>query len=301
MMSRRTVLLLALLAIVVGAWAISLRPIDASEERISAVCRDPDIQPPAISRRPDWPTHADGFIAHGGGAIDGKTYTNSLEALVSSIERGYRMIELDLLVTSDGFIVAAHDWTSFRQRTGHPPEATADQPMSLAEFQSKKIDGRYTPLSEEIIRSMFMKHPNLILVTDKIRDFPRLVRAFPFQERIIVEVFSRREIALAKAAGVVNAMLSVGDVESSLGLVLEQPVHLVALSIGELRRCPGAVRQIVESGRRVFAFTSDDASLMARYFGSHVSAIYTDGWHVAHGRCEGTTCPDDNRKLPGVR
>lgn len=256
---------------------------------MSAFCREAGYSRQA-GMAPGWRTDPGAFIAHGGGGIDGRTYTNSLEAVNLAIHRGYRMIELDLQVTTDGSVVAAHDWKSFRQRTGDRPEAVSDAPMSLAEFRTRKIDGRYTPITEETIRRLFRKHPELILVTDKIRDFPRLVKALPFQERVIVEVFSAHDVALAKADGVVNPMLSVGNPETSLDQVLRQPVRHVAISLAALRRCPGAARAIRESGRQVFLFTTDDADFMARHAGIRVSAFYSDHWHVARGRCEGAAC-----------
>ena len=41
------------------------------------------------------------FIAHAGGHINGRKYTNSQEAIMNSIESG-QLIELDLIVTQDG-------------------------------------------------------------------------------------------------------------------------------------------------------------------------------------------------------
>lgn len=286
-------MLALLLAVAAVAATVSLQDVVPPEAPLSELCKDVSPRPSARSV-PDWRTNPEVFIAHGGGGMDRGTYTNSLEAVESSISRGYRMIELDLQITTDGYLVAAHDWTSFRQRTGRKPEEIIDRPLSLAQFKSMTIDGRYTPLDEAAIRGLFLKHPRLILVTDKIRDFPRLVRAFPFQERVIVEVFSPRDVSLAKASGVVNPMLSVGNLEASLSLILDQPVRQVALSSDALRRCPGAARKIIESGRRVFLFTTDDATLMARYIGTHVSAIYSDYWHVTHGRCEGEACPAES-------
>jgi len=291
-MLRRTALFALLLAIAVGAASLSFNQARQEPEPVSALCGEPDLpRQPGASSKPDWRTNPEVFIAHGGGSIDGNTSTDSLEAVESSIARGYRMIELDLQVTTDGYLVAAHDWKSFRQRTGRGPEAINDEPLSLAQFKSNPIDGRYTPLDEDLIRTIFLKHPELVLVTDKIRDFPRLVRAFPFQERVIVEVFSPRDVAVAKASGVVNPMLSIGNLEASLASILQQPVRHVALSINSLRRCPGAARQIIESGRQIFLFTTDDEALMARNVGSHVSAFYSDYWHVGRGRREGAACP----------
>ena len=48
------------------------------------------------------------YIAHAGGGLGEKTYTNSKEALINSISLGYKLIELDLMVTADKYIFASH-------------------------------------------------------------------------------------------------------------------------------------------------------------------------------------------------
>ena len=253
----------------------------------------------ARSPSDSWRTNPDHFIAHGGGGIDGRTYTNSQEAVATAIRNGYRMLELDLLLTSDGFIVAAHDWKSYRERTGTQGSAAAstDMPMTLAEFRAQRIDGKYTPIDENDIRRIFNENSKLVLVTDKLRDFSKLAKAFPFQERVIVEVFSKRELALARAAGIANPMLSIGNLEASLDLVLTSDVGFVALSIKELTRCPGAAATIIASGRQVFAFTTDDEVTMEKMVGLQASAFYSDFWNVREGKCDATAC----LRAPAVR
>jgi hypothetical protein len=284
----RLAALALLLASIAGVWILV-----AAEPADSPV--SPQCAPETAANEVDlptgekWRTDPNVFIAHGGGGIDGRTYTDSLEAVTASIRRGYRMIELDLLVTTDGHIVAAHDWKSLRQRTGEGDSAS-DQPMSLAAFRKRRIDGRFTPLDEQTIRRIFAKHPDLILVTDKIRDFTRLVRAFPFQDRVIVEVFSPREFYAAMTAGIANPMLSISRIDASLDFVLGNPVRLVALPVGELERCASGARRILASGRRVFAFTTDDATLIRRHAGVRASAFYSDFWNVAAGVCDGEAC-----------
>lgn len=49
-------------------------------------------------------------IAHAGGAIDGNSYSNSVEAVTRNYELGTRLFELDFELTSDGAWVDAHDW-----------------------------------------------------------------------------------------------------------------------------------------------------------------------------------------------
>ena len=54
-------------------------------------------------------SRAEYLIAHAGGGLDGKTYTNSKKALITSLERGFRYIELDLFQLHNGQVVCAHD------------------------------------------------------------------------------------------------------------------------------------------------------------------------------------------------
>lgn len=49
------------------------------------------------------------FIAHALGGIDGKKYTNSLEALNEGYDNGIKLFEVDLSMTSDNVMVARHD------------------------------------------------------------------------------------------------------------------------------------------------------------------------------------------------
>lgn len=77
----------------------------------------------------------DRFIAHAGGAVQGKTYTNSLEALNASYKKGFRLFELDIIKTSDGEFVAAHNWNLWQEQTGYQ----GDIPVSLEVFNRYKI------------------------------------------------------------------------------------------------------------------------------------------------------------------
>ena len=69
------------------------------------------------------------MIAHGGGEIDGIQYTNSREALLQSIARGYKFIEIDFKETIEGELFGAHSSREFREFTeladiGHIPPPT---------------------------------------------------------------------------------------------------------------------------------------------------------------------------------
>ena len=84
------------------------------------------------------------YIAHGGG-IGEFTYTNSLEAILNSLERGFQFIEIDMLETSDNHIIGGHDWKHFKSITGL--RDTADKPLPLSTAKNQKIKQKYTVIS----------------------------------------------------------------------------------------------------------------------------------------------------------
>ncbi len=136
----------------------------------------------------------DTFIAHAGGSIDNYVYTNSLESLEKNYNLGARYFELDLLLTSDNKIVATHDWESWKQRTNYE----GNIPPTLKNFLDFKIDGKFTPLSEIEIIDWFVKHPEAVLITDKLDDALLIKDKFKkIENNLIVELFTEQSIEKA--------------------------------------------------------------------------------------------------------
>lgn len=153
--------------------------------------------------------HVDGqyYIAHAGGEIEGFRYTNSLEAVEHAICSNIEYIELDLDTTSDGYLVASHDWTWFNLiTTGIENDSRM---LSLDEFQSKKIYGRFTPLTWPMIDSIMQANPQLHLVTDKISD-PKILDSYMehFRSRVVVECFRLQHYKELRTLGYEEAFFS---------------------------------------------------------------------------------------------
>ena len=136
--------------------------------------------------REDKPKYQEYFIAHAGGAIDGILYTNCREALDLSYSKGCRLFELDLVLTTDGKIVAQHD----------SPGITEE------EFMSHLIKDKYTPLNMDAINLWFKHHPDAILVTDKINDPEKIYNEFIFENRVIMELFTWEAVDKAIELGI---------------------------------------------------------------------------------------------------
>jgi glycerophosphoryl diester phosphodiesterase len=67
--------------------------------------RAPPLRPDALISR----YNPYGLVAHAFGAIDGRLYTNSLEAFQRNYGRGFRVFEVDLVRLADGTALIAHD------------------------------------------------------------------------------------------------------------------------------------------------------------------------------------------------
>lgn len=129
------------------------------------------------------------MIAHAGGLVNGATMTNSMEAINSARDNGFKFIELDLSFTSDSALVALHDWPEYNRAMNMPERG--DAPLSLEEFMDKGLPGGFTPLTSTEINDFFLKNEGLFFVTDKISDVEVLNKFFPrLRHRMVVEAFS---------------------------------------------------------------------------------------------------------------
>ena len=144
-----------------------------------------DIKPLKKNQRSDIQ-----LIAHAGGEIDSLTYTNSLEAMNFSYEKGARLIELDILETPDNHFVAAHDWDKWKKTT----KFKGATPPSLDEFKKHKIHGIYTPLDMQDINNWFNNHIDAILITDKINQPKKFSKIFIDPSRLNMELFDQQAI-----------------------------------------------------------------------------------------------------------
>lgn len=127
------------------------------------------------------------FIAHAGGGINGQKYLNSLEALNQNYSQGLRLFELDLKLTSDGFIVAVHDWEKWKTNSGYK----GDIPPTLKNFNNHRIFKKYTPLDYKKINDWFNQKKDAILITDKIKDLNAIQDQIKIDKsRLLIETFS---------------------------------------------------------------------------------------------------------------
>ena len=117
------------------------------------------------------------LVAHGGGAVAGFHVSNTRDALDRAAAAGFRLVEVDLLWTTDGDLVALHDWDgAFRALFGGPPG-----PCSREAFVGLEATRGLTQLDLPRLATWLAAHPRVGVVTDvktdRVRGLEVLARA----------------------------------------------------------------------------------------------------------------------------
>ena len=139
-------------------------------------------------------------ISHAGGAIDGRTYSNSREALDANYAIGRRVFEIDFSLTADGRLALVHDWAHWQGV--RPDEGEVDAPDEQA-FLSRDLPGGLSPMTLADLLAWLDDHPDALIVTDTKDDFPDFAEAFFSQaidhERFVVQVYGFDDVGLVKS------------------------------------------------------------------------------------------------------
>lgn len=100
-------------------------------------------------------------VAHAGGRINERSYSNSKDAILHNYNNGQRTFEVDFQVTSDNVLVGKHDWEHVVQEgvvSGYVP--------TCEEFLSRPIYGEFSPTTFEDICYLLKEYPDMWIVTD---------------------------------------------------------------------------------------------------------------------------------------
>jgi glycerophosphoryl diester phosphodiesterase len=216
------------------------------------------------------------YIAHAGGVYNGLTYTNSREAMDASALKGFKLYELDLIMTSDNEIVAAHDWNYWKTISGY----TGDLPPTLSDFMSMPLHGSLSPLTLTDIAVWFSAHEDAVLITDKITDYGKLASEFPFPERLMAEVFTLNGYVHALEAGIRYPLISLEAAHAGYRgewlrlFINENRIPLAVLGVESTDFFSHEIDLINGHGGFVFAFTSNDPAYLSYH--PDLFGIYTD-------------------------
>lgn len=242
-------------------------------------------------------------IAHamGGNPDTKKTYENSLEAFEYYYAKGQKFFEIDLLLTSDSKVVAAHKY---------------ETKMTYAEFMATKREG-FTPIDLTMFVDLIMEHPDtwfdidilsiyrsgyegtpeerLILFYDlldaeiRARDDGSGKIYKDIYDRIVLEIFFEApeqslSWELSKNYGFQHYMYSgVGDKETPIGAEMEEWEVLFAwCRDNEIRMMSTKVHNedflalAKQYGIFTFAYTFNSPEDMHELFLKGIDCVFTD-------------------------
>jgi phosphoglycerol transferase len=143
-------------------------------------------------------------VAHAGGGINGKTYTNSLEALDHNLKNGFSYFELDFSFTKDRQLVCIHDWKqNFNRVFGFLPK---EKPTLEAFELLVKDKSEFKPCTLETLANWMEQNTSAFIITDMKEDNLEGLRIIAekiseFKRRIIPQIYDPRNYNEVKGMG----------------------------------------------------------------------------------------------------
>jgi hypothetical protein len=245
---------------------------------------NPYIVPKISEYYEEYKDDSNRYIAHAGGMIDGNFYTNSLEALDESYDKGFKFFELDIQKSSDGKYVAAHDWQEWAQIT----DCKNSTPVTHQEFLKHKIYGKYTPLDMDRINAWFNNHKDAVLVTDKINEPKQFSDLFIDKKRLMMELFSWDAVKLGVEANIKSSMPTESLIELLKGNEINKLKNLGVSGVTFSRKSIASNMELLLEMKKnnihvyVYNVNSDidrGEEYVVKYEMDFVYGIYADKWN----------------------
>ena len=222
-------------------------------------------------------------VAHALGGIDGIAYSNSLNAFRHSVELGFKIVEVDLMLV-EGELICFHEGNE-GQLTWRGPEDAAKWPQ---EYGLARYAGRFRIISARELLQALDRVEGVYLVTDTKGDnaevLQRLVElAREINEglvtRIIPQIFLPSEVAAIETiAPFPRVILTLYSWDSSDAEVLEavQRHRFAAVTMPPPRVSADFVAELRALGVLSYVHTVNDADVIRELLEKGVHGVYTD-------------------------
>lgn len=223
------------------------------------------------------------YIAHAGGKINGEVYTNSIEALDLSYEKGFKIFELDIRRTKDSKFVAVHEWEEWAKKTGF----TGSLPPSHKDFLKNRIKGELTPMDMDSINDWFSNHKDAILITDKIDKPKAFSEKFVDIKRLKMELFSLEAIEEALELGLNSIVPSqrviLGLGNKTIEILKKYNISEVAMSRNRLAEKIDLFKELKFNGIKVYVYNVNEnvdigEDYVVKFEMDYIYGMYADDW-----------------------
>lgn len=183
-------------------------------------------------------------IRHGGGIIDNYRKTNSLEAVLNSINLGFKYIELDIMDCYDDYIIAHND-DEYKYNL-----QCKFSDITLEEFKQLKVYDKYTPLTIIEVMDILEKYEQIKIFFDiKVKDhkyekliqYIKSVMNYKIANNIYIQVGNEYELNVVINNGLKNIVFATWkfynddifseDIAKILQKIKSNQMNLLGLSI----------------------------------------------------------------------
>lgn len=231
------------------------------------------------------PAEAGGYpraIAHGCGAIQGDTVTNTQEALEQAIANGYQYIEVDMAFTTDGKIAMIHDWES---SASYYLGLGQNKAVPFEQYQKCKVMNKYTPLTLDRLAEILHKHPDVHIITDTKEDNIAILTSIQKQypdlvQQMIPQIYQYEEYSAVKKLGYSQIILTLYKMTSERNgvriaeFVKENDIYAVTMSIDLTNS--GLAKTLQSYGIAVYMHTVNRLQQTVQALNAGAYGVYTD-------------------------
>jgi len=202
----------------------------------------------------------DRLIAHGGGSVYGYDTTNSLEAVLSSVDKGFSLIELDMNITSDNEVVMVHDWDKTLMYYYGKNGQVFEGPISLVEFEKIKVHDKFQTLTLDKLVEVMSEDNRFKIITDakdcNLEVLGKIAEEYPEMfDRFIPQIYQMEQYEEVKTLGYENIILTLYMMESPDGEEIEKfckENNILAVTAAVGSEKDGIARYLTEKGIKVY-------------------------------------------------
>lgn len=222
-------------------------------------------------------------IAHAGGGIDNRTYTNSFKALDLNYKKGFKYFEIDLSFTKDDKLICLHDW---KEDIFYSYNVTLEQtPLTLKEFQKLNKNTKYEKCTLDSLLLWLNKNPEAFIITDVKKDNLKALeqiknKSDDLLNRFIPQIYTPNSFEKVKKLGFEKVILTLYRYEGTgkdLLKELEDFYGDVSITIPKYRLNKVLIKKLKEKGFVTYTHTINDSkrfNYLKQMYG--IDHIYTD-------------------------
>lgn len=225
------------------------------------------------------------LIAHAGGQAAGIDGTNSKEGIINSVIKGQNLVEIDFGFTTDGKLVAIHDFEDGLSKYFKKNY----EPITHEQFMNLELVNNLTQIDLEGIIYLLDIYPELRIITDTKYDnvemLSYIANSYPNHiNRFIPQIYTFSEYKTVSNLGYKNIIYTtyMNYISNKDLLYFAKNNDLFAVTMPYESALTGLAKGIYDNtGTKVYAHTVNDVETYNKLKAVGVYGVYTDTLNFA--------------------